>query len=119
MGNAMNQLVARLWNAGIAGKLLVGFVALLLSCCALGIVGNLLNPQAARQRAEQRQQTATAAAQGADVSAPTIPTNVAVAPTIAESIIAPTTVPSATSQSTAAPQPTISQMTATAPALPP
>jgi micrococcal nuclease len=41
------NLLARLWNAGIVGKLSVGFLALVLSCCVLGAVANALNPRTA------------------------------------------------------------------------
>jgi len=111
----MKQLVARLWNAGPIGKILVAVVALLLSCCALGIIGNLVNPQAARQRAEQLRQTSTAAAQLAEATARTVPTTLAIAPTLAEPTTAPTSVPSAPPPATAAPQSTIKQTTATVP----
>ncbi len=115
----MRQLVARLWNAGLVGKILVGFVALLVSCCALGVVGNLVNLQAARQRAEQRQQTSTAAALVTALPATSVLTTVAVAPTNAKPTLAPTSVPSAPPTATTGPQPMISRATATAPAPPP
>lgn len=101
------QRVAALWNKGLVGKIIVGVVGLLVACCVLGVIGNALNPEGARQRAERRNQTATAGAAAQPVAdQPTAAPEATAGPTEPP---APTDTPEPTATPeppTAAPEPT-------------
>ncbi len=89
--------IARLWNAGIVGKLVVGFVTLLLSCCVLGAIGTLVSPRSTRGPAMQV--TEPLAAQPTAVPA-------TIAPATAASAVEATDAPPTAQPSTAVPTPT-------------
>lgn len=94
------QRITALWNRGLIGKLTISLIGLVVVCCGLGVVSNILNPGAAQQRAAERSQTATAqsAAQPA----------AAVQPTTEQATVAPeaTAGPTNTPAPTATPEPT-------------
>src|SRR5262245_15096562 len=50
--NAEMKTARRLWNAGLFGRLSIGFVVLLLSCCALGAFGSLIRSHTSRPVAD-------------------------------------------------------------------
>lgn len=126
------QRIAALWNRGLVGKLTISLIGLVVVCCALGAINNALNPEAARQRAERRAQTATAGAAAQPVAdQPTNAPEATVGPTNTPEPTAtpeptdtpdPTEAPTATPEPTPAPEPVViegSGQTVTDPFTPP
>ena len=97
--------LTRLWNAGIVGRLSLGFLVLVLSCCVLGVIGSTLTTRTASTPAAQP-----------PIAAPATAAPTRTVPTSAAATALPATSPPSAAQPTAAsptsaPQPTAAQAT--------